>query len=121
MRISDWSSDVCSSDLLVVLRGSASGATTTMPSGERTLLIALPSRTQDCRPGHRIGQRDILQRLDAPFATAPCHHCVDQRLNLMGAGRVCVSGIKPRPAMQKGGTVGAWSDIRNVHPPWADP
>src|SRR3546814_10843992 len=56
MRISDWSSDVCSSDLVVVIAGEARGAAAL---GQHHLIAAMGA--------------DIVERLDSVIAAARHH------------------------------------------------
>src|SRR3546814_5982170 len=65
MRISDWSSDVCSSDLAVVDRPAARGSRARYRVGVGTVAAARkagendPGRVQrpPCRPRHRVDQQ----------------------------------------------------------------
>src|SRR3546814_4456943 len=81
MRISDWSSDVCSSDLLRAPAGRCP------PSGARLAHTApghaapLPSRAHGQAGGARVGIDALQQRHDAPLAM------LDMRMLLVQIGR----------------------------------
>src|SRR3546814_9203968 len=71
MRISDWSSDVCSSDLGAGSRQDARLAPLGLPSGKRQAATAARSALRDCpvEEGGDAVQRDIAGK--EGFADAP--------------------------------------------------
>src|SRR3546814_15705751 len=60
MRISDWSSDVCSSDLRILSRDDHGALAEAQPQQQRAVLLE--------PPGHRALVDDLLDRLAILFA-----------------------------------------------------
>src|SRR3546814_13454006 len=70
MRISDWSSDVCSSDLLVVAAAVRSGDAEIV---QASLPLPLLQRLQVAFPAQEIVPLHEIEALDAPERTLPPH------------------------------------------------
>src|SRR3546814_17126181 len=76
MRISDWSSDVCSSDLLPQLLLSASALAVHRPAAGEKPVSAVAARA---RPGDPAFAADVLTGLSQPQKTVPARWFYDHR------------------------------------------
>src|SRR3546814_4352336 len=79
MRISDWSSDVCSSDLSALLRSVCA---------DREIIAAIPDcrrREADARRGQTAGQR--LRRGDAQGCQQPLDGCLSAAAQDLGCAQ----------------------------------
>src|SRR3546814_7767272 len=84
MRISDWSSDVCSSDLYAVLHAQLHRAAAQAGFGENRRIARPPRWTWRLRSGDRV------------FITAPAVHALHDRSEERRVGKECVSTCRSR-------------------------
>src|SRR3546814_18901930 len=95
MRISDWSSDVCSSDLLPQLLLSASALAVHRPAAGEKPVSAVAARA---RPGDPAFAADVLTGLSQPQKTVPARWFYDHRgrSEERRVGNECVSAGSSR-------------------------
>src|SRR3546814_12614078 len=96
MRISDWSSDVCSSDLLGAGDGGLRVVESGLKAGERIVVNGL----QRIRPGDLVTPQPVLASGDPDLAlsgsAAPATASADQRSEERRVGKECVSTCRSR-------------------------
>src|SRR3546814_5356786 len=83
MRISDWSSDVCSSDLLAEADLYYTGGTVILDHGHGLSSAFLHLHTVSAKVGDRLRQGDVLGTLGATGRATGPH--LDWRINWFGA------------------------------------
>src|SRR3546814_8107336 len=98
MRISDWSSDVCSSDLLLLVAGGAAALIASGDDGDAgdahamgaAPPLELASVTDDIAGHYRYAERH-----QTDFAAIPCF-CGCERSEERSVGKECVSTCRSR-------------------------
>src|SRR3546814_17015721 len=94
MRISDWSSDVCSSDLTIAINVEKGGAGKTMIACHLAWVLA--------DAGHRVLFLDLDRQCNAPDALAdfeslgPCKPLFEPRSEERRVGQECVRTCRSR-------------------------